>query len=119
MKALVLVLILVAAGVLVHNYLQTGEIGFNVSVSEEQRQIKDLEERLTDVSRSYRVAGRATSIGGMAPDVSVENATSEVREIEREVETLRRKIREGDELYPKLQALERKLLDTKREIGIP
>lgn len=119
MKALVLILILIAAGVLAHNYLQTGEIGFNVSVSEEQLQIRDLEERLSDAARSYRVAGRATAIGGLAPDDTVESAAADVREIEREVEALRRKIREGDDLYPKLQALERKLLSTKREIGIP
>ena len=119
MKALVLILILVAAGVLAHNYLKTGEIGFNVSVPEEQVQIRELEERLSDAARSYRVAGRATAVGGMAPDVSVESAAADVREIEREVEGLRRKIREGDKLYPKLQGLERKLLATKRELGIP
>lgn len=119
MKAIVLILVLVLAAVLAHNYVQTGEIGFNVSLSEEKREIRHLEERLSDASRTYRVAGRATAVGGMAPDAGVETAAADVRQVERAIEELRQRIREGDEEYPDLLALERKLRATKREIGIP
>lgn len=119
MKAIVLILVLVFAAVLAHNYIQTGEVGFNVSLSEEKREIRRLEERLSDASRSYRIAARPTTVGGMAPDVGVETAAAEVREVERAIRDLRERIREGDEEYSELLALERKLQATKREIGIP
>lgn len=119
MKTLVLILLVVVAGVLAHNYVQTGEIGFNVSVSEEKRQIMRLEDRLSDAVAAYRVAGRGTSIGGMAPDSGVETAAAEVERIEREVESLEERIRQGDDLYPDLLGLKRKLGQAKREVGIP
>lgn len=119
MKALVLILLLVVAAVLAHNYVQTGEIGFNVSVSEEKREILRLEDRLSEAVASYRVAGRGTAIGGMAPDSSLESVAAEVREIEREIEALENEIRQGDDLYPDLLGLKRQLGQAKREIGVP
>ncbi len=95
MKALIAVGVLIGALMLGHNYLQTGKVGFNVTLSEEEAELRDLGERLSNAVSAYKVAGRGTSIGGMAPDSATEDAAAQVRRVERELAALEPKLDEA------------------------
>jgi hypothetical protein len=97
MKALVLVVLVIAALMLGHNYIQTGKIGFSVSLSEDERELRRLGETLADAVNAYRVAGRGTSVGGLAPDSEVETSSETVRRVERQLEELKPSLDTEDE----------------------
>lgn len=118
MKTIVFVLLIIVALVLGHNYLQTGKIGFNVSLSEEELELRNLDDRLAEAMSGYRIAGRATAVGGMAPDSSAESAAGTVRRVERELAELKARI-EDEDVRAKAQALEDRLRAAKSELGIP
>lgn len=118
MKTILFILLLVGALVLGHNYLQTGKIGFNVSLSESERTLRTLDERLDDALRGYKVAGTTTSVGGLAPDSSAEHLANEVHDIEIELTRFKQGISD-EELEVQIRALEAKIRDAKAEMGIP
>ena len=117
MKILLLVLLVVSAMFLAHNYIQTGEIGFTSSLSEQEREIKRLDERLSGAWRSYRVAGRGTALGGMEGGSAAESALSEIRYVERELVRVKQQV-ETDREKERLSALEDKLREVKQEMGV-
>jgi hypothetical protein len=116
MKTLFIVALVVVAMFLAHNYLQTGEIGFSSSLTDTELEIKKLDERLSDAMRAYRVAGRSSSIGGFEDGSSAETAVGEVKTVDREVQRLKQRVKEGRE-KERLAALENKLREAKRLTG--
>ncbi len=118
MKAILFILLLVGVLLLGHNYLQTGKIGFNVSLSEAERTLRTLDERLDDALRGYKVAGTTTGIGGLAPDSSAEHLSNEVRAVEQELTRFKQGTSD-EELEVQIRALEGKIRDAKAEMGIP
>ena len=117
MKMLMLVLLVVGAMFLAHNYIQTGEIGFTSSLSDQEREIKRLDERLSRAWSSYRVAGRGSALGGMEGGSAAETALGEVRYVERELARIKERL-ETDREKERLRALEDKLREVKREMGV-
>lgn len=117
MKTIFVLALVVAAIFLAHNYLQTGEIGFSTSLSDTEREIRKLDERLSDAMRAYRVAGRGASIGGLEDGSSAESALGDVRAVDRELEHLKPRVNEGRE-KERLRALEQKLREAKRLMGV-
>ncbi len=97
MKVLVMVLLVIAALMLGHNYMQTGKIGFNVSLTEDERELRRLGEDLSEAVGAYKIAGRGTSIGGLAPDSEVETSTATVLRVERQLEALKPQLDTEDE----------------------
>ena len=116
MKALVIVLLLIGALMLGHNYLQTGKIGFNVSLSEEEAELRSLDDRLSDAVSAYRVAGRGTSIGGMAPDSTADSSAAAVRRVERDLAALEPRLDEAGKAEAK--ALRARIASAKAQMGI-
>lgn len=117
MKMILLALVVIAALLLGHNYIQTGKVGFNVSLSDTERTLRNLDERLDDALRGYRVAGRATAVGGLAPDSSVESLGRQVESIEDELADLRERISDS-ELEPQIRRLEERIREAKTEMGL-
>jgi hypothetical protein len=117
MKILLIVALVIAALFLASNYLKTGEIGFNTTLSDSEREIRKLDERLSDAMRSYRVAGRGSSIGGFEDGSSAEASLGAVRGVERQMQSLKQRVREERE-KERFEALEGKLREAKRLLGI-
>jgi hypothetical protein len=117
MKTLFIVALVVVAMFLGHNYLQTGEIGFGNNLSDVEREIRSLDERLTDGMRAFRVAGRGASIGGVADTSSGDAAIRTVRDVEREIRELKRKVN-SDREEERMAALETRLAEAKRVVGL-
>ena len=108
LKFVVIILIIIAAVVLGQNYMETGKIGFNVSLSEDEVKVREFEEQLNDAMRGYRVAGRGSSIGGMAPDESVEDAAVRLRKLKNEITQFKRTVSDPT-AKEKVEELERKV----------
>ena len=117
MKILIAIVVIIVGMMMAHNYLETGEIGFNTSQSQEDRELRSLNERIQDALRAYRVAGRASSMGGSADDLTIEATVDDVHKIERDLEKMKLKIRTPQQ-KAELQRLERKLAEAKLEMGI-
>jgi len=117
MKILFLLLAIVGALMLAHNYIQTGEIGFGNSLSDTEREIRRLDEQLTDALRAYHVAGRGSAFGGMEGTSGAESALGDVRRVERELESIRLRSATESERQ-RLADLERHLKEVKQELGI-
>jgi hypothetical protein len=117
MKTLFIVALVVLAMFLAHNYRQTGEIGFGGSLSETEQEIRDLDQRLTDAIRAYKVAGRGSSIGGVADGTGAESAQAKVRAVERQMREVKPGVREESE-KERFSALESKLHEAKRIVGL-
>jgi hypothetical protein len=117
MKVLLLVILVIVALVLGHNYVQTGKIGFNVSLTEDERELKRLGEALSEAVSAYRVAGRGTTVGGMAPDSEVETSVDTVRRVERELDELRPRL-DTEEEVKRMRQLEARIAAAKAQMGI-
>jgi len=117
LKTLFLVLAVVVGLLLAHNYIQTGELGFGNSMSETEREIKRLEDRLADVWRSYQVAGRGTAIGGLDGSSAAESALANLRVVERQLQEVKPQVTTAPE-RARMEALEQKLKDVKEEMGV-
>ena len=117
MKILVAIVVIIVGLMAAHNYMKTGEIGFNTSQSEEERELRSLNERIQDAQRAYRVSGRSASIGGSVDEVTVEATIDDVHKIGRDLEKMQLKIRTPQQ-KAELQRLQRKLAEVKLEMGI-
>lgn len=117
MKTLFIVALVVVAMFLGHNYLQTGEIGFSNNLSDVEREIRSLDEQLTDAMRAYKVAGRGASIGGVADVSSGDAAIRTVRDVDQQIRELKRKVSDGRE-EERMAKLETRLAEAKRVVGL-
>ena len=117
MKVVFLLLAIIVGLLIAHNYIQTGEIGIGTSLSDTERDIRNLDERLTDAVRAYRVAGRGSTFGGMDGTSGAESALGDVRFVARELEEVRLRVGTDSERQ-RFQALEQHLLEVKQEMGI-
>ena len=117
MKVLFVFLAIVVGLVLAHNYVQTGEIGFATSLSDTEREIRRLDERLTDASRAYRVAGRGSAFGGVEGTSGAESVLGDVRAVEREMNQLRQRVGTESE-RERFAALEQHLREVKGDLSI-
>lgn len=117
MKILIAIVVIIVGMMVANNYLKTGEIGFNTTQTEEERELRSLNERIQDALRAYRVAGRASSMGGSADELTIEATIDDVHKIERDLEKMKLKVKTPQQ-KAELQRLERKLAEAKLEMGI-
>ena len=117
MKILVAIVVIIVGLMVANNYMKTGEIGFNTAQTKEELELRSLNERIDDAERAYRVAGRASSIGGSSDELTVEATIDDVHKIERDLEKMKLEIRTPQQ-KAELQRLERKLAELKLEMGI-
>lgn len=116
MKTLFVILAVIGALFLAHRYIQTGSIGFGSELSEIEQEIRRLEDRLTDAERAYAIASRTAAVGGIS--TGAENALSGVQYVESEIKSLELKVGTPEE-RERLRALESRLKQVKRAMGIP
>ncbi len=115
-KALVATVVLVA-GLVAYNYATTGEIKVvpTFSLSEEEQELKDLEDRFKAARRQFAQAHRAAAVGGLDTTADVEAARRAVGEIDAELKALRERTtsekvrREADELDALVSAFKNEL----------
>jgi len=119
-KVILIILLVIGALMLGHNYVQTGKIGFNVSLSQDEVELRRLADSLSEAVSAYKVAGRGTSIGGMAPDSNVETAMATVRRVERELAALEPRFNDADvDAKAEVEKLKGKIRAARQLMGIP
>ena len=91
MKTVVLVLLVLGALVLGNNYLQTGKIGFNVSLSEDERELRALDEQLSAFREARTCIDRVNRRTG-SNEASVTQLRDSVSLLLSEAETLRAEV---------------------------
>jgi hypothetical protein len=94
MKKLVVLILIVAAGLVAYNYYTTGEISLipSSSLSEEERELKQLEKVFHKAQNEIIQASRAASITGLDTPSDVTGAMSEIERVEQALIALKRRI---------------------------
>src|SRR5262245_1009570 len=92
-KRLVLAVVLAAAAVFAYNYITTGQLTLIPSkpMSDQEKELSDLEARLKSAVREYAQAGRAAGLSGMDTTSAAEAARVEVQQIQKRLDDLGRK----------------------------
>ncbi len=108
MKALIVILILAAAGYLAYTYLY-------VPLTDEEKLVHNLEKRFDEASRSLLGAERAAGATGLDTTDDAELAIRRVRRIENELKNLKPTLKDesskqkADELLAKIQNFKQKV----------
>ena len=94
MKKLVVLILIVAAGLIAYNYYTTGEISLipSSSLSEEERELKQLEKVFHKAQNEIIQASRAASITGLDTPSDVTGAMREIERVEQALIALKRRI---------------------------
>ena len=110
MKALMTLLILVAAGYLAYTYLY-------VPMTDEERLVHDLEKRFDEASRSLLGAERSAGFTGMDTTDDAELAIRRVRRIENELKNLKPTLKDESSKL-KAEELMAKVRNFKQKVGL-
>ena len=118
-KNILIAVVVIVAGLLVFNYLNTGKITLIPSsgLSEEEREIKMLEEELRAAERSFAQAGRASAMSGVDSTADAEAAKMVVKRVEAQARELKRKTT-SEEIKFKIERLEDKIRELKNKLEI-
>jgi predicted negative regulator of RcsB-dependent stress response len=94
MKKLVVLILIGAAGLVAYNYYTTGEISLipSSSLSEEERELKQLEKVFHKAQNEIIQASRAASISGLDIPSDVTGALREIERVEQALIGLKRRI---------------------------
>jgi hypothetical protein len=94
MKKVLIVVALVVVGLLGYNLATTGEFSLipSFGLSEEERQVKELENSFESARRQINQAFRSASVSGMDTTADVEAGRRSVQGISRELKELRRQL---------------------------
>lgn len=118
-KNMLIGVVVIIAVLLVFNYLNTGKITLipSFGLSEEERDIKMLEEELRDIERSFVQAGRASAISGVDATADAEAAMRMVKHVESKAKELKRNA-SSEEIKNKIERLEDKIRELKNKLEI-
>lgn len=95
MKRLVVVIMIAVAGLVAYNYFTTGELKLipSPALTEEEVQVRHLEDRFLEAQRKFLEGSRGASIGGIDTPADVTGAMREVEQIEARVRALKARLR--------------------------
>jgi hypothetical protein len=110
MRALITLLIMVAAGYLAYTYLY-------VPMTDEEKLVHDLDKRFDEASRSLLGAERSAGITGMDTTDEAELAIRRVRRIENELKNLKPTLKD-ESSKQKADELQGKIRNFKQKVGI-
>ena len=118
MKKLVLLGVVVVGALVGWNTFQTGTVGLpGLSESEEDRPLRDLEQRLDGARRQFAGAGRAAGMAGVDATADAESARIDVVRIEKEFLALKQRL-PGLAQSEKARRLEESIRATKAQLEI-
>jgi len=117
MKKLVIAVVVIAAGLGAYNYFTTGKITLipSFSVSEEERELKNLESRFHKAKSRFRSAGRAASLSGVDSTSDAEAARLEIERVEEALGQLKRRL-DSEDAKRDAQRLERTIQEFKKNM---
>lgn len=92
MKKIIGVVLFLAIAAIGANILMKGGFPLKQSLSEEERQLDRLRSELRAAQGDYRQAGRAAGLSGVDTTTQAAAALAEMERLEREVDTLERKL---------------------------
>ena len=106
MKKILIVVVIAVAGLIAYNYVNTGEITVipSFTLSEDERELKALEDRFNAAVRQYSQAGRTAGLSGLDTTADADAARRSVQQIDKDLKALRKRlsaesaIRKADEL---------------------
>jgi len=96
MKKLLVVVFLLAGGLLAYNYAATGEFTLVPSFthSQEEQQVRDLEERFASTRKEMAQAGRTAGLTGMDTSSQVSAGLARIAALEKEAAALAKDLHE-------------------------
>ena len=117
-KRLVLALVLAVVALVVYNYVTTGRFALipTASLSDQEKEIADLEARIKQTVHQFAQAGRAAGLSGVDTTADAESAREEIRDIQRRLDELGRKA--SGEAKEKLSRVKQELEEAKQAMGI-
>jgi hypothetical protein len=117
MKKLLVIVVLAVGALVAYNFATTGSITLmpRGGGSAEDREVRDLRERLDGARQQFAQAHRAAAIGGLDTTGDVEATQAGVRHIEEDLAALRKRltspssIRDADDLSREIEEFSRQL----------
>lgn len=96
MKKLLVVVFLLAGGLLVYNYAATGELTLvpSFTVSQEEQQVRDLEDRFQRARQEMAQAGRSAGLAGIDTSSQMAAGLKQIAALEKEAKALAKKLQE-------------------------
>lgn len=94
MKKILVAIAILAAALIAYNYTTTGNLTLvpSLALSEDERALKGLEDRFSAATRQYSQASRTAGLSGMDTTADAEAALRSVRQIEKDLQALRKKL---------------------------
>jgi len=119
MKRFLLVALLIAVGLFVYNYMNTGEITLipSTRLSEEERQVRRLEDRLQSARKQFAQASRAAALSGVDTTTDAAAAKSDIDEVAKATRELGTRA-ESESAKKSIGRLEEEIREARREIGV-
>ena len=117
MKNIVVLVIIVIAGFFAYNYFTTGEMSLMPSstLSEEEQEVKGLEDSFREAQRQVREAERTAAASGIGNLGAVEDAINEIDQIESDLATLKSSL-ESTSAMEEAEQLENEIAAFKRGV---
>ena len=118
MRKLVVFLVLIVVGLLGYNYFATGEVKLipSFSLSDEERQIRDLADEMEAARREIATSARAAALAGIDTTSGIRAARRLVARIEKELSALEKKGLSSKGARNRARRLKSALGQFKREI---
>lgn len=116
-KTILIAIVLIVGGLLAYNYFNIGKLTLIPSspLSEEEKEIKMLEEELRAAERAFAQAGRASSLAGVDTTADAEATRHVVERVENKARELKRRT-ESEEIRRKIEILETKIRKLKNKM---
>ena len=118
-KRFLLLALLIAAGLFVYNYMDTGRITLipSASLSDEERQVRRLTVQLQSARKQFLQASRAAALSGVDTSADAAAAKSQIDEVAKEARALRAKTA-SEKAKQRFGELEEKIREARNEIGV-
>jgi hypothetical protein len=94
MKKILIVIAVVIAGLIAYNYVTSGEFSVvpSFTLSEDEKELKALENRFNAAVKQYSQAGRTAGLSGMDTTADAEAARLSVQQISKELKSLQKRL---------------------------
>jgi len=117
MKNILTLMVLAAAGLVAYNYFTTGKISLipSATLSVEEQEVKRLADSFNEAQRQVRQAERTAAVSGIGNLDAVDDAISEIDQIESAIATLKSSLQSPSALK-EAERLEREIDAFKRGI---
>lgn len=118
-KGIFILIAVIVVGLLVYNYLNTGKVTLipSAGLSEEEKELKMLEEEIRAAERSFAQAGRASALTGVDTTSDAIAARQVLDRVENRAKELKRKTT-SDEIKFRIEELENKIKELKNKMEI-